>query len=185
MVTIPINSQLTLRTYTIDDAEALFAAIDTNRKHLNPWLNWVKATTKPEHSLQFIEHSIHQVKMQEALPMGIFYNDKVIGGIGMHQWDQSLKKAQIGYWITKEYEGKGIMTAAVQHFVHFLFSKAGLNKVEIHFIPSNKRSAKIAERLGAKVEGVLRQSYLQNGLADDIVITGLLKSEWNPAVLTP
>jgi RimJ/RimL family protein N-acetyltransferase len=45
-------------------------------------------------------------------------------------------------------------------------------------MPSNKRSAKVAERLGCKVEGVIRQSYFMNGRLDDLVITGLLKTEW-------
>jgi len=46
-------------------------------------------------------------------------------------------------------------------------------------MPSNKRSAAIAARLGFKVEGIIRQSYYMNGRLDDLVITGLLRSEWN------
>ena len=180
MVNIPVNNQIALRTYTTDDAAALFTAVNNDRMHLSQWLDWVKATTRPEHSLQFIQQSIHQLETQEALPLGIFFENEIIGGIGMHQWDHNLKKAQIGYWIIKEKEGQGIMTACINSFVGFLFGKVGLNKLEIHFIPTNKRSARIAERLGAKVEGVLRQSYMQNGLIEDLVITGLLKSEWIP-----
>ena len=63
-------------------------------------------------------------------------------------------------------------------FVDFLFNKVSLNKIEIRFIPHNTRSAKVAERLGCKVEGILRQSYLKDGKLEDLVVTGLLKSEW-------
>jgi len=96
----------------------------------------------------------------------------------MHHWDQATKKAQIGYWISKNYEGKGIINKCLTRFVDFLFGKIGLNKIEIHFMAANKRSAKVAERLGCKVEGIIRQSYLRNGKPEDIVITGLLKKEW-------
>ncbi len=178
MVTIPVNNEITLRTYTKEDAGALFAAVNGMRSHLSPWLEWVNHTTKPEHSLQFIEHSIQQVKMQQALPLGIFYNETLIGGIGMHQWDQTVKKAQIGYWIRKEYEGKGIINESLKHFLQFLFGKLGLNKIEIHFVAANKRSAKVAERLGCQIEGILRQSAIRNGTIENVVIAGLLKSEW-------
>ena len=98
----------------------------------------------------------------------------------MHHWDHSLKKAQLGYWLNKEYEGKGIIHKCLVRFADFLFHKAGLNKIEIHFIPSNTRSAKVAERIGCVVEGVIRQSHLHNGKLEDIIITGLLKADWNP-----
>ena len=116
--------------------------------------------------------------MQEALALGIFNNGVLIGGVGMHTWDQDVKKAQLGYWISKDHEGKGIVTDSLRQFIHFLFEKTGLNKIEIFFSPANKRSAAVAERLGFRVEGIWRQSILRNGLYDDIVVTGLLKSEW-------
>ncbi len=62
-------------------------------------------------------------------------------------------------------------------FIAYLFEKIGLNKIEIHFLPTNKPSAKVAERLGFKVEGIIRQSVMRNGKPEDMVITGLLRSE--------
>jgi Acetyltransferases, including N-acetylases of ribosomal proteins len=180
MVSILIDDGLLLRSFTPDDAPALFKAIDESRNHLRPWLRWVDATTKLEHIQQFIQRTQQQMHEQKALELGIVMNREIIGGIGMHDWDHLLKKAQLGYWIRKEYEGKGIVMQCLQRFTDFLFEKPGLNKIEIHFMPSNKRSAKLAERLGCKVEGVVRQSYYMNGRLDDLVITGLLRSEWKP-----
>ena len=178
MVSINIEENLLLRSYQPDDAQELFSVINNSRQHLHPWLEWVDKTTRQEHSLQFIRQSMHHLHTQEALALGIFYNNKLVGGIGMHQWEQQTKKAQLGYWITKEYEGKGIINKCLSGFVTYLFDKIGLNKIEIHFISGNKRSAKVAERLGCKVEGIIRQSVLKNGKPEDIVIAGLLKSEW-------
>lgn len=178
MVSIIIDNNILMRSYEIDDAHELFSAVNHSRKHLHPWLDWVDKTTRQEHSLQFIQQSLHQLHTQEALALGIFHDYKIIGGIGLHRWEQTVKKAQIGYWISKDYEGKGIITRCLERFIDFLFEKIGLNKIEIHFIPSNTRSAKVAERLGCRVEGVIRQSHIRNGKPEDIVITGLLKSEW-------
>ena len=180
MVSITVDENILLRTYEVSDAEELFSVIDKSRRHLHPWLGWVDHTLKPEHSLQFIQQSHHEQDMQQSLALGIFYDNKIIGGIGMHLWNRSVQKAQVGYWLSKEYEGKGIIHKCLIKFVSFLFEKIGLNKIEIHFFPANKRSAKVAERLGCKVEGIIRASQLRNGMPEDIVITGLLKSEWTP-----
>ncbi len=178
MVSITVNNDIVLRSWQPGDAEALFAAVNSSRAHLTPWLNWVSSTTKEEHSLQFIRYTMQALENQEALALGIFFDGVVIGGIGMHQWNRTVKKAQIGYWIVKDYEGRGIIHKSLQQFIRFLFEKTGLNKIEIHFSPANGRSAKVAEKLGAKIEGVLRQSALRHGILEDIVVTGLLKSEW-------
>ncbi len=185
MVSILIDDALLLRSFQPDDVPELFRAVDESRLHLRPWLRWVDATTRPEHILQFIQRTMHQLHNQEALELGIVHNRKIIGGIGMHNWDHTLKKAYIGYWIRKEYEGQGIMYRCLQHFVDFLFEKPGLNKIEIHFMPGNTRSGVLAQRLGCKVEGVIRQSYFMNGKLEDLVITGLLKNEWVPLKRNP
>ena len=178
MVSILIDDELLLRSFEPEDAQELFRAIDASRTHLRPWLPWVDMSTKPEHTLEFIQRSKAQQHQQEAIALGIIYNRSIIGGIGMHNHDRVLKKAQLGYWIAKEYEGKGIMQKSLDAFLDFLFGKLALNKVEIHFMTGNRRSAHVAERAGFKVEGIIRQSYLMNGAYHDVVVTGLLKNEW-------
>ncbi|MCW3120737.1 MAG: GCN5-related N-acetyltransferase [Flavipsychrobacter sp.] len=177
MVAITVSDNILLRSYKAEDAQELFDVINSSRRHLHPWLTWVDKTTKPEHSLQFIQHSIHQQEVQEALVLGIFYDDKIIGGVGMHHWDLTTKRAQIGYWISESHEGKGIISDSLKKFTSFLFDKLDLNKIEVHFVPTNKRSAAVATRLGCKVEGVIRQSLMRNGMPEDVVVMGLLKSE--------
>lgn len=167
-----------LRTYKPEDAAALFAVIDTNRSHLRPWLPWVDSTLREEHSLLFIEHALSQLHHQEGLAMGIFYNSELIGGIGMHQWDHKLRKAQVGYWISTRYQGRGIMVRCLQAFLDYLFENLSLNKVEIQFIAANHRSASLAAKLGASVEGVLRESCLVSGRLEDLIVTGILCREW-------
>jgi len=181
MVSILINEDILLRTYVPDDSLSLFEAINRNRAHLRPWLLWVDATTKQEHSLHFIEHSLIQLNNQEGIALGIFHNREVIGGVGMIEWNHRLKKAQVGYWIDKRYEGKGILSLCIERFLDFLFTKLDLNKIEIQFVVSNKRSAAIAEKLNARIEGVLRDSYIVNGRYEDLVVTGILKKDWKPS----
>lgn len=178
MVSILIDNEMLLRSFQPDDAPELFRAVNESRQHLRPWFDWVDQTNKIEHSLHFIQKSLHELQYQESLALGIFYKSHIIGSIGVHHWDHTTKRAELGYWIAKKYEGKGILNKCLIRFIDFLFNKAALNKIEIRFMPSNSRSARVAERLGFKTEGLIRQSSIRNGKLEDIVITGLLKTEW-------
>jgi ribosomal-protein-serine acetyltransferase len=178
MISIQVRKDLLLRTLYTEDARELFSVVNQHRQHLRPWLNWIDSNTTVEHTIQFIQLTLQQQENQEGFVLGIFQNDKIIGEVGMNNWNHTLKKAQIGYWLTADHEGKGILNECLCMFLDFLFDTVGLNKIEIHFIPQNQRSAKVAERLGCKVEGLLRQSYLRNGMLEDLVVAGLLRKEW-------
>jgi len=179
VVSILIDDSLLLRSLQPRDADELFSAVNTSREHLRPWMPWVDMTTKPEHSLHHIQQSLVQQNNQEAIALGIIYQRKLVGCVGMHNWDHNLKKAQLGYWIADDYSGKGISHTSLKSFIGFLFEKAGLNKLEIQFMVTNRRSAAVAEKLGFIVEGVIRQSYILNGAYHHLVLTGLLKTEWS------
>ncbi|NDC40964.1 MAG: N-acetyltransferase [Chitinophagia bacterium] len=144
LVSIQVNEQVLLRSYVRSDAAALFRLVNDNRAHLTPWLNWVEGTTKVEHSAEFIEGSRHNAETQQGLALGIFVNNQLAGGMGMHDWQHPLRKAQIGYWVAQPYEGQGIVYQSAQHFVAFLFEKVGLNKVELHYAAPNVRSGRLA-----------------------------------------
>lgn len=178
MVSILIDDELLLRTLQPSDANDLFDVVEASRTHLRPWMPWVDMNTRAEHTLQFIQQSIVSQHNQSAMALGIMYQGKMIGSMGMHDWDHTLNKAQLGYWISKDFEGRGIINNCLKGFIGFLFGKVGLNKIEIQFVVSNRRSAAVAERLKFKIEGIIRQSYLLNGVYHDVVVTGMLKTEW-------
>lgn len=175
---IAIDEHLILRPYEVADFEALFAAVDRSRQHLGKWLPWVAATTRPEHSMEFIQRSMQELHDQQSLVMGVFNDGELVGGVGMHEWQHDTKRAQVGYWVSKDHEGRGIVTRSLEGFIGYLFSTVGLNKIEIHYVVANKRSGAVATRLGFVTEGLIRQSAMRNGIPEDVVVTGLLRHEW-------
>lgn len=178
MLSLTVNDTLMLRTYLVDDAAEHFLLVQENRKHLRPWLRWVDGHTKEDHSLEYIRYTHQQQDYQQGIILGIFEEGKLIGEVGMHYWEQELKKAQIGYWIAATHQGKNIIQQSLQRFFHHIFDTLHLNKLEIRFVVANTRSGKVAELLGCKVEGVLRASYFINGKLEDLVVTGILKQEF-------
>jgi len=182
-MTLTVNKDIILRNYVEEDAAELFATVDENRAHLRPWLIWVDGTQKQEHSLEYIRAARQEQYDQLSMAFGIFKNGKLAGGLGMHQWDQRLKKAQIGYWLAKAEEGKGILSECAGVFIAYLFEHLQLNKVELQYLPGNIRSGAVAKRLGFTIEGVLRDNVLMNGAFHDLVTTGLLRKEYTKVIL--
>lgn len=180
MLTIQVNESIQLRTYEESDAPLLFDKVEKNRPLLRQWLSWVDGTTRPEHSLEFIKRSKQSQYEQKGIALGIFkFGGELIGGMGMHDWDHMIRKAQIGYWLDKDQQGQGIMHASVKAFLRYLFQQLHLNKVELHYLPNNHKSAAVAKRLGFQIEGIIRDTYLMNGALHAMVISGLLQREWS------
>jgi ribosomal-protein-serine acetyltransferase len=177
---LQVNDHILLRSHEEADAAELFKVINENRNHLRNFITWVDSTLKPEDSLEFIRTAHQHLHEQKGMSLGIFQHEKLIGGIGMHQWNHTLRKAEVGYWISKQEEGKGIMYDVSKAFIAFLFEQLHLNKIELHFKKENQRSAQLAQRLNFTIEGILRDSIFMNGTLHDLVIAGLLRREAVP-----
>ncbi|TNU73641.1 GNAT family N-acetyltransferase [Miniimonas arenae] len=71
----------------------------------------------------------------------------------------SLSSAAIGYWISRDVAGRGLMPLAVAMAVDDCFSSIGLHRIEINIRPENGPSLRVVEKLGLRDEGV-RKAYL-------------------------
>lgn len=178
MIQLIVSDEIRMRTYTNRDAEIFFKTSDENRAYLRPWISWVDRMHNETDALDLIQQGLIQLERQEALILAVFKKEELIGGMGMHSWNQELKKAEMGYWLCEKETGKGIITLAAKVFLKYLFQELQLNKVELCHLPDNTRSAAVASRLGFQVEGVLRESFLLHGRLQDIVVQGLLRREW-------
>lgn len=167
-----------MRPVRLTDAPALFRLVEENRHRLRQWMPWVDKTRTEEDSVAFIESHEQAARDQSGSVLVIVCKDRVKGCIGMHGWNHETNICSVGYWIAGDMEGTGTMLQCATAFVDFIFSKLNMNKIEIHFLPGNEKSQRLAQRLGAKVEGVIRQCKMLNGNLHDLVITGILRSEW-------
>ena len=75
-------------------------------------------------------------------------------------------------------QGRGIVTKACRTLVTYAFEQYTLNKVEIHCATGNTRSRAIPEKLGFVQEGIIRQAEWLNDHYVDMVVYGMLASEW-------
>ena len=104
-------------------------------------------------------------------------NPKLIGAIGIHL-DKVHLKAEIGYWIGKEFWNKGFVTEAVREIIRFGFQDLGLNKIYATHFPHNPASGKIMQNCGMKLEATLKQEYFKNGKPLDVLKYSVLKQDF-------
>jgi RimJ/RimL family protein N-acetyltransferase len=102
---------------------------------------------------------------------------KLVGCIGFGV-NKSHKKSEVGYWIGEEFWGKGYCTEAVIAGVNFCFKHFELNKITSRHLSYNPASGKVMIKAGMTQEGYLKQDMFRYGQFADMVVFGLLRSEW-------
>ena len=101
-----------------------------------------------------------------------------MGLIGIHHWDKTNQKAEIGYWLGKEFWNKGYVTEAMAEVLAFGFKVLNLNKMFANFFPHNPASGRVMEKSGMKQEAVLKQEIYKNGKFLDFVRYSILKKDF-------
>lgn len=180
MEPLEINDVAVLRPYTEEDAAELTAVVAANREHLACWLPWA-ATYGYQDSIDYVTKTRAQIESEEAFEGAILVDGAIVGGAGFHAIDRLNRSTSIGYWLTAEAQGSGLMTATVRTLLDHAFDARGLHRVVIEAVLDNTRSRAIPERLGFTEEGVLREAKLVRGRYEDAALYAMLASDWPPA----
>jgi ribosomal-protein-serine acetyltransferase len=178
MFSTPLREGFDLRLLEERHAAEMVAAIDRNREHLRGWLPWVDATRTIDDGLAFIRSSLEIFAAHQGFTAAIWYRGQVAGVVGTHRIDWRNRRVELGYWLAREFEGRGIVTDACRLAIAHLFGEMDLHRVEIRCAAGNAKSIAIPRRLGFKLEGTLRDAELVNGRYHDLLVYGMLKSEW-------
>jgi ribosomal-protein-serine acetyltransferase len=168
-----------LRRYRLEDAEEIFALVDAERERLRRFLPWPEHMQTLEDERAWLEKVLGSEEVFEGY--GIWDGDVFAGGAGLHSVDTANDSADLGYWLGRAFEGRGLVTRACRALIGFGFGPLRLHRITIHAVAVNRRSGAVAERLGFTLEGVLRESSkTADGYEDDVVYS-LLAYELPPA----
>lgn len=97
------------------------------------------------------------------LVLAIEINGEVCGGIGMHRFtDVDRMKAEVGYWLSEDYWGKGIVSEAVPAFVKHIFATTDLIRLQAGVFQHNKASMKVLEKAGFSLEAIHKKAIIKN-----------------------
>jgi RimJ/RimL family protein N-acetyltransferase len=105
-------------------------------------------------------------------------DDKFIGEISLwFNWQQG--DAWVGIVIgEREYWGQGYGSDAMRLIVQYGFDEANLRRVSLALHSYNPRALRSYEKVGFKMEGVLRGETLREGRRTDTYFMGILREEW-------
>lgn len=178
MFTHVIDHEVELRIFEERHADELFSLTEMNRAHLRQWLTWADEMHSVADTRTFIRDSLRQFADNDGFQAGIWYHGDLVGCIGFHSIDWTNHNTEIGYWLSRPYTGKGIMTRSVRAMCDHAFRVWRLHRVVIRCALENQPSRAIPERLGFHLDGVMREEIWLHDRYINHAVYSLLYDEW-------
>jgi len=127
---------------------------------------------------EWFEHFLQ--RGDEKLFMITTLDDHPLGTIGLTEIDMRSRKAYLGrfYIGSKEDRGKTYGPEAEWLLLQYCFDHLNLNRVYCEVFAFNRTVISLHKAFGFKEEGVLREDIFHQGLHRDVVVMGLLWSEY-------
>lgn len=154
-------------------------AVEASHQHVTPWLT-DKICPRPEQNLsEFIEQWQEKAKSQQAF--GFFVKDldtQSCAGFGLlNHFNPTHRFANLGYWVSASMLGRGYGAQITQSLALFAFQELGQVRVELLIDPENTASRKVAEKSGAKFEGMLRNRLRVNDVLRDAMLFSIVPAD--------
>lgn len=110
-----------------------------------------------------------------ALMLAVEVDGEAVGGIGIHPLlDVYRGTAEIGYWLSEEYWGRGIATDAVRAVVPLAFDLFPIVRLQAGIFENNPASMRVLEKCGFCREAVHRSAVTKDGVVMDEYLYALL-----------
>ncbi|GAB4025153.1 GNAT family N-acetyltransferase [Spirosoma koreense] len=153
-----------LRTWRLTDAEGL-------TKHTDNRAIWMNLRDRFPHPYTQTDAAWWVQYASETAPttnLAIAVGGEAVGSIGLElHTDIERCSAEIGYWLSEQYWGRGIMTAALRTFTTYAFAQFGLTRLYAVPFVRNEASIRILEKVGYLREGRMRCSAIKEGIVLD------------------
>ncbi|MEN9559675.1 MAG: hypothetical protein RLZZ502_886 [Pseudomonadota bacterium] len=159
------------------DARTIHEAIMESVEEIGRWQSWCTHRYSLADALAFCRAS--KIAHREQTEFNYLVVDadtqRVHGVVSLNQLRPMHGVANLGYWLRSSSVGQGIMSCAVRQCAERAFQRHGLQRLEIVADVNNRRSRKVAERVGAHYEGIARQRLRYRGEPRDARIYALVK----------
>lgn len=178
MNTIIVEQSVKLEPTSKLQASQLFTAIDNNRVQLSQFLPWVDNMRTVQDLKEYLKNAEISCQQGKEASFAILFNGVPVGRIGLHHLNMHNKTGAIGYWLSEDAQGKGIILKSCKALINYGFRNLGLHRIEIKVAVNNLKSQKIPLKLNFVKEGVLRQAELINNQFLDLSLYSMLRDEW-------
>jgi len=169
-----ITKNLRLRPLTMDDSADVFAY--SKNKNVGPRAGW-----KPHETIDETEEIMKIIFVDQENVWGIEKDNRIIGSIGLIEdpHRQNDQARMLGYALSEDYWGQGIMTEAARAVLAYGFNTLGLSLISVGHYPSNLGSQRVIEKCGFLYEGTIRQAEkIYTGEIRDVKAYSLTRAEY-------
>lgn len=148
------------------------------------WELWYTSVPEPDRMLAEIDRRLDLQKQGSMLPFAVLDAEGVAAGMTTYMnIDAANKRVEIGHtWYAKRVQRTSLNTQCKLLLMTYAFETLGCIAVEYRTSFLNQQSRRAIERLGAKLDGVLRNHQLHSdGTLRDTCVYSIIQAEW-PAV---
>lgn len=179
------TERLRLRELTPADAPALFA-IHGDAEAMR-WFGTdpLKSLAEAEHLVEVFAGWRRQPNPGTRWGLERRADGALLGSCGLFNWNRVWRRCTLGYELARAAQGQGLMREALRAVLAWGFlaeadGGMGLNRIEAMIHPHNKPSLRLAEGLGFRREGLLREVAFWGGRHEDLEMHALLAREHAP-----
>lgn len=165
---------------SFQQATDLYQVIQKNKEFL-PFLPQLTHLSSAEEVFKLLLDGIKKRidKKEFSFIINLKGSSQIIGCITLQHINLSTRCAELSYWLDNASRGQGYMTEAMQAMENACFTN-GFNRLGLAIASGNTKSEVLAKRLGYKLEGVLRDFWLNPECPahSDKQVFGKLYKEW-------
>jgi RimJ/RimL family protein N-acetyltransferase len=147
------------------------------------WKLWCTSISKPENMLVEIHRRLALQQQGQMLPFTVFerHSGKVLGMTSFMNIDAAHHRLEIGStWYRQSAQRSAVNTEAKQLLLSHAFDVLNCIAVEFRTSSFNFKSRAAIERLGAKLDGILRSHQIvKDDILRDTYVYSILQSEWS------
>jgi [ribosomal protein S5]-alanine N-acetyltransferase len=150
------SGEVRLRPLTFKDRRAWRAARVRNANWLRPWDATVPPGSlgRPASYRSLVRRLNKQAREGTTMPFAIEVEGCFAGQVTVNNIVRgSAQFASVGYWIDRDFAGRGVVPRAVALVIDHCFFTAGLHRIEIAIRPENSNSLRVVEKLGMREVG--------------------------------
>ncbi|MGC8505717.1 MAG: GNAT family N-acetyltransferase [Thermoplasmata archaeon] len=159
-----------------DDAQAIARGANDYEIYRNIGSHTFPFPYTESDALFFIEKTRESGNDVFAIDFKLLYDGTFAGVIGLSDIDRTNRSAHVGYWTSREYRNRGIMTTALSLICDYSRDDLKLNRLHTKVLEYNPSSLKVLIKNGFAIEGFLRESFTFEGkMYSEFVLGKLLR----------
>ena len=174
------DGNIGLRLFALDDVPGLFNAIRESMTQLSAWMVWAHPGYSIEDTQSFVLRCGPGWEKGEQYSFAIVdaRDGQFLGSVGLSAVNRAHGFANLGYWVRTRKTRHGVATSATRMAARFSFESLKLQRVELLVPTANIASQRVAEKAGAKCEGLLRKRLQLNGISHDAFVYSFTREDF-------